>query len=567
MSSRSLLSAVSAGSKVVAGRRTAIRRVYLDTADWRAHSRGWTVEADWPAAGTAPVTLTIREGETELVVASTTRDWTPRYATDLPKASPWSELGDTIEGRRLLEQAAADVSTQSFSVVNADGKTTARMEIQRSTLAGPDGHRRVVRTASVTPLRGYERAAERVCAALEGAGLTAGERTMLAVSLDAVGRPGPGPAPGPGVHLDRGLPSTRAMALVLGRLREHLVANQQGVAERLDTEFLHEFRVAVRRARSMVKQARSCLPVEQARHFASELAWLGAVTSPVRDLDVHLEELGGAAEDDLRPLRDFLAARRDDAQGGLVGALASARYAALVEEWRLMSSPATLLAATSATAVASGSPPDARKPIGEVADRYLWRAYRRVVRDGSAIGPTSPPEALHELRKRAKELRYLLECFQTLYPEDELRAAVKELKAFQDNLGEYQDCQVQAAALRTMAEEIMDSRSAPAATLMAMGRLAEEQERREARSRAEFAGRFGKFSSKANRRRFASLVSRPEDDGAEGSSRGTELEFRGTELEFRGTELEFRRTELEFRGTELEFRRTELAPAGGSPEA
>jgi CHAD domain-containing protein len=309
----------------------------------------------------------------------------------------------------------------------------------------------------------------------------------------------------------------------------------------------------------MVKQARSCLPVEQARHFASELAWLGAVTSPVRDLDVHLEELDGAAEDDLRPLRDFLAARRDDAQSGLVGALGSARYEAIVEEWRGMSSPATLLAAISPATASPASPPDARRPIGEVADRYLRRAYRRVVRDGRAIGPTSPPEALHELRKRAKELRYLLECFQTLYPEDELRAAVKELKAFQDNLGEYQDCQVQAAALRTMAEEIMDSHSAPAATLMAMGRLAEEQERRESRSRTEFAGRFAKFSSKANRERFASLVSRPEHDRAEASPRATDLAPRATELPPRATELAQR-------ATELQPRTTELAPTGGSPE-
>ena len=131
---------------------------------------------------------------------------------------------------------------------------------------------------------------------------------------------------------------------------------------------------------------------------------------------------------------------------------------------------------------------DARATIGEVADRYLWKAYRRVVRDGKEIGPDSPPEALHGLRKRAKELRYLLECFQTLYPEDDLRTVVKELKALQDNLGEYQDCQVQAAALRQMAEEMMATGSAPATTLMAMGRLAEDQRRREATSApAEFA--------------------------------------------------------------------------------
>jgi hypothetical protein len=42
---------------------------------------------------------------------------------------------------------------------------------------------------------------------------------------------------------------------------------------------------------------------------------------------------------------------------------------------------------------------------------------------------------------------------------------------------------------------------------MAMGRLAEEQEHREARARAEFDGRFARFSSVPNRERLAALVS------------------------------------------------------------
>ena len=154
------------------------------------------------------------------------------------------------------------------------------------------------------------------------------------------------------------------------------------------------------------------------------------------------------------------------------------------------------------------APPDAPRPIGEVADGYIWRAFRRVVRDGGRIDAASPPERLHDLRKRAKELRYLLECFQALYPDEVLRPSVKELKAFQDNLGEYQDCQVQAAALRNMAEQMIETGAATARTLMAMGRLADAQERREAAARAEFDERFTRFASSANRRRFASLTSR-----------------------------------------------------------
>jgi CHAD domain-containing protein len=147
------------------------------------------------------------------------------------------------------------------------------------------------------------------------------------------------------------------------------------------------------------------------------------------------------------------------------------------------------------------------QPAGEVADYFVERAFRRVLRRGRAISPESAPEALHDLRKRAKELRYLLECFQTLYPDDVRVVEVKELKNLQDNLGEYQDCQVQAAALSEMAEALLEARAAPAVTLMAMGRLAEEQQQRELRARAEFDARFARFSSPPNQERFADLVS------------------------------------------------------------
>ena len=48
---------------------------------------------------------------------------------------------------------------------------------------------------------------------------------------------------------------------------------------------------------------------------------------------------------------------------------------------------------------------------GALARATVARAHRRVVRGGSSISDSSPPEDLHLLRKRVKELRYALEMF------------------------------------------------------------------------------------------------------------------------------------------------------------
>ena len=121
------------------------------------------------------------------------------------------------------------------------------------------------------------------------------------------------------------------------------------------------------------------------------------------------------------------------------------------------------------------------------ADR-IRRVYRRMVRDGRKIDDDSPDEDLHELRKRGKELRYLLELFGYLYPPDVVKPMVRALKDLQDVLGHFQDRSVQTDMLRATAEELAGLRDGPGAVLAA-GRLiaeleADQRETREALRRA-----------------------------------------------------------------------------------
>ena len=67
-----------------------------------------------------------------------------------------------------------------------------------------------------------------------------------------------------------------------------------------------------------------------------------------------------------------------------------------------------------------------------------------MVKMGTAIDDDSPAEDLHELRKVGKELRYLLEFFASLYPAEVVKPFVKTLKGLQDQLGRFQDREVQA---------------------------------------------------------------------------------------------------------------------------
>jgi CHAD domain-containing protein len=504
MSTRTVVAALRQRWNVAPEAPVQVRRAYLDTADWRLFRAGRTLEADSPVAsnGLAPhLVLTLRDpagaslaGPTEVSVP------VPGLADELPEGPAWQEVAGAISDRRLVPQAEMETRVHRFSVRNSDDKTTARVVMERHALEG----RRALRLLTVVALRGYETTAARIVKQLAAAGLAEQDAPVLVLARAALGQTPPGRVLGPGVDLDPEMPAGLAVGAILGRLREQMLSHEDGVRAQLDHEFLHEWRVALRRARSILRQVPGVLPAEAVRGLGSELGWLGDVTSPVRDLDVYLDELAPVRDSELAPLVDYLTDRRTSAQGDLVAALDSDRFRRLLDAWEALEEAAP----------DPDAAPESIRPAGDVAGKFIDRAHRRVLRRGAAIGPDTAPEALHDLRKRAKELRYLLECFQTLYPDEERSAVVRELKALQDNLGEYQDCQVQAATLRTMAEDLMDARTAPASTLMAMGRLADGLDQRQSQARDEFDDRFRRFSSPANQKRFASLTGHPHRNGS-----------------------------------------------------
>jgi CHAD domain-containing protein len=143
--------------------------------------------------------------------------------------------------------------------------------------------------------------------------------------------------------------------------------------------------------------------------------------------------------------------------------------------------------------------PHASRPIAEIAGRRIGRVHRRMVAEGVAIRDDTPAQALHDLRKTGKELRYLLEFFAGLYSAEVVRPLIKSLKALQDVLGRFQDREVQAAELRSLRTEVAALPDGPTA-LLAMGLVLERLGQDQARARAEFAERFAAFADRSQQR-------------------------------------------------------------------
>ncbi|HJR25303.1 MAG TPA: CHAD domain-containing protein, partial [Acidimicrobiales bacterium] len=321
------------------------------------------------------------------------------------------------------------------------------------------------------------------------------ERVAGATGVDLAGR-----SSSPTVPLDRRDPSPEAFRRVLANLAETIAANVDGTVEDVDPEFLHELRVAVRRSRAVLGEAKGAVPEDLRRRYREELAWVQQSTGEARDLAVQVMgwadlvgPLTAADPAGLAAVRDEVERQRQAAQRALVKDLRSARFRKLLDGWR-----------TALRAPLQVDEP--LRPVGPHVAKRIERAQTRLLDAGRAITPDSPAEALHDLRKDAKRLRYLLECFGSLLEPKARKAFVQRLKGLQDNLGDHQDAEVQVGRLRDLADELHRRPKVGAGAVLAMGQLTELLEQRRAAERADFADRFAAYDSKRTRRALDDLV-------------------------------------------------------------
>jgi len=294
-----------------------------------------------------------------------------------------------------------------------------------------------------------------------------------------------------------------AVKAVLLQQLDAIEFNQVGVLQRLDSEFLHDLRVATRRTRSVLGQFKEVFPEQVARRYAAGFAKLGRMSGEPRDLDVYLlgfDDLKGLLPEPLcehlEPLRAELERQREEAYDSLIERLDSRATRKLLRGWR-----AVLEQPVAERPQAS----KAHVPIKAMADRRIHRLFRRALRQGRAIEDDSPPDHLHELRKTCKKLRYLMEFFGNLYADEVIQPAIRQLKALQGHLGVIQDVHEQVVRLRRLAEEFAADRPAALDTLAAIQALLAALEGRQEKLRAEFQAHFCDFDQEDNRDRFRQL--------------------------------------------------------------
>ena len=438
------------------------------------------------------------------------------FAWDLPSGPLRESLQPVIDVRRLLPQVEVEIQGRMLDVLDDDRKTVARIRIEVGRARTPrrtSSWHPIPTLVTLTALRGYDTAYTRLLRIIESRpGL---ERSLAGLQMIALQAAGVSP-PRDVSRFDVALvPSVRADAgarQVHQALLDIMVANEPGMAADLDTEFLHDYRVSLRRARSLLSQIKNVFPADAVTHFGNEFRWLAQATGPTRDLDVLLLGLRGTSEnlpaDDLAALVEFLGRKQRREHRLLEQVLESDRYRTLLAGWRdfLSNAPPGV-----------PEPADAARPMVEVTSRRISHLYRRVVDHATAIHDKTPADAIHQVRIDAKKLRYLIDATRSLHDRRHLDPIIDRLKRVQSVLGDFNDAVVQERHLLDSGKALAKAgagESGESGALLTVGRLAESARNRAISLRAEVPGELSRFCKDDIGAHFSRLFKRNTSVGA-----------------------------------------------------
>lgn len=474
----------------------AARLAFYDTFDWRLYNKGLVLYRSEPGLFLRPLS--------EVTVLQQVRVTTPPvFVWDFPDGAMKDKLSSIIEMRALLKLAHVYCHTTTYRVLNQDEKTVVRLVCEEYRPSDEQDAPMLASYVWLKPVRGYDKNAQQVAAHLKKLELAITSEDPMPAILKNTGKI-PGDYSGKlDLTLSPDMRADEATKTILCFLLDIMKRNEPFIKDDVDTEFLHDFRVAVRRTRTALSQLKGVFPAETSTHFKEAFRTLGKLSNDLRDLDVYLlNEAGYKAmlppdmASTIDPLFEYLQKKRGAALQHVINGFESRDYARLMRDWTVF---------LQAPAGDSPAAPKAGRPIINVAQRRIYRVYRRIVASGYQVLENSDDELLHALRIECKKLRYLLEFFASLFPEKKINDLIKQLKQLQDNLGDFNDFEVQIEYLRKIAEELPLAGPRSRKTLLAIGRVIEKFENEKQAVKAAFVDVFTGFAAPANQAAFKQL--------------------------------------------------------------
>ncbi len=475
------------------------RQSFYDTFDWRLYKKGLELCRE-----NSSYHILAPDSSVPLTSVTCQRRGKPRFWWEFPAGPLREKLGSCLGARALLHLTTIQKRRRGVRILNGDHKTVLRVDLEEVQVAHRKGKTSLVRTVVLQPVRGYSEELRDFRRYLHDLNIRDAVEDPYLEALKVIGVTPGAYSSKLDFQLEPQMPARQAALQIFTHLLRTMKQNEKGIRADIDSEFLHDYRVALRRTRSALTQIKHIFPPEAIHGFKKDYARLGKLSNRLRDLDVYLlkkseyrDMLPGQLRSGLDPLFRTLAAERQEAHAEFVQAMAMQDYRRVISRWDSFLD----------TAAVSGTAPGrhGEEPVLGLARRLIDKKYRQVVDAGLKITDDSCDAELHRLRIQCKKLRYLLEFFASLFPAKETTHLIKQLKQLQDNLGDFNDLRVQQENLTRYLRGVRGYGARTVLEASAVGGLMARLHARQQEVRQAFAHTFQLFCCPENKLLFRKL--------------------------------------------------------------
>lgn len=372
----------------------------------------------------------------------------PRFWQEFASGPMRTALRGLLGLRALAPVAEGIFRHQQYDLRNEDGKVVCRLKLRSVTALEPE--KLLLQDCQLLPLLGYEAEAADVTACLTEAGAHVHTYHPVELLLQSSGNPPRRYTLRPDFGLKAATPAREAINTIVRSMLDLVHANLPGILQDRDTEFLHDYRICLRKIRSLLSLVKGVYPVTDIQQIRATLGDLARQTNRLRDLDVYLlarEEYLDLLPSPFRPalnsmFDDFTLERAAEIRT-VTARLASPAFQQLLHDVSVYFAEETQHPPSAAAAL----------PVEPLVFARIYRRYRTIRKIASGIDASTPDEGIHQLRIECKKLRYLMEFFNELIPGDRSATLQKQLRRLQGRLGEFNDASVQQASLLAYREQ------------------------------------------------------------------------------------------------------------------
>lgn len=425
-----------------------------------------------------------------------------RFVTDFPDGPVRQALSDMPALRALLPVGSGTMRRATIALVDDEHKTQARAYLR--TISDTGGAPATLVT--LQGLRGYDKALAVLRRHVEArGGIPLGQGGLYRHLF-------PGHVPyeaKPDVAIAHDEAAFAAASDIIDTYLSVARANEAGIIADHDTEFLHDYRIALRKIRSVLSLFKGVYRADQTDELKARFSALMGPTGRLRDLDVYLLErhryyalLPESLHDGLDRMFQMFAQERKAERAKLARHLRSADY----------EKDMVALSRLFATRKKLKPGPNADVGAHDYACQLIWKRYRKICKIAQGIGPDTDEAEVHQLRIHCKKLRYLMEFFGPVFPKAEFKALLKPLKRLQDNLGLFNDYAVQQVSLQRFLQDL-GAKGGPETLRVAqsVGALVAVLHAQQVAERARVVESFAHFNSPETQQTFNDLFHKRRD--------------------------------------------------------